>query len=734
MKVIAKYLKTKLPYILAAFLLIGVQVWCDLSLPTSTARIVNVGLSQGGIEEALPQVLSSSEFEALDKLSLGLAGEIYTPLKPSDPQYSNIVDSFPLAAEGAYVLSTSDEEGLAGYASSLSTPMLLLLMGDLPQGTGFSLPPEQAQMLSTLRAALPSMSDGQVAAVLEKAAPAVGALSVSVLKQAVPLYIKSVYQGLGADVTARQIGYIVSAGAQMLGIVLISVLAAILCGYMSSRIGAGLAKDLRQDVFGRVLSFSPSEFDKFSTASLITRSTNDIQQIQMMTIMSLRMVAYAPIMAVGGIMKVLNTNVSMAWIIGLAVVSIGVLIGGLFSLTMPKFKLRQILVDKLNLISRETLTGLSVIRAFGTEEKEKQRFNNASEELRGTNLFVNRAMSVMMPLMNFVMNVVTLAIVWVGAGKVDLGVMQVGDLTAFISYAMQIIMSFLMISMISVSLPAAMVSIKRVAEILTTDSSIKDPQQPAEFLLGKKGWVELDHVSFKYPGAEHNVLTDISFTAKPGQTTAIIGATGSGKSTVINLIPRFFDVSEGRVLVEGVDVRDVPQRELRAKIGLVPQKGVLFSGTIESNIGFGPDEPDEERIALAARIAQAEEFIKEKPEGLLSPVAQGGTNVSGGQKQRLAIARALNKQSPIYIFDDSFSALDYKTDIKLRKALNEHTGHSTIIIVAQRISTVLNADQIIVLADGQIAGIGSHRQLMESCEEYRQIALSQLSKEELANG
>ena len=518
-----------------------------------------------------------------------------------------------------------------------------------------------------------------------------------------------------------------------MALALLGMLASILVGLIASRVGARMGQSLRKDVFRKVVSFSNGEFDKFSTASLITRSTNDIQQIQLLTVMILRMVLYAPIMAAGGIFKVFRTNVDMSWIIALAVALIVSVVAVLFVVVMPKFKVVQNMVDRLNLVSREILTGLQVIRAFSTEQYEEKRFDSANRDLTKTNLFVNRAMTFMMPLMMLIMNGIAVLIVWVGGHSINDGSMQVGDMMAFIQYTMQIIMSFLMICMISVMLPRAAVSADRVDEILTSGTLIHDPESPKDFAENASGEVVFDHVSFRYPGAEEDVLHDISFTAKPGETTAFIGSTGSGKSTLVNLIPRFYDVTEGRILIDGVDLREVSQHDLRDRLGYVPQKGVLFSGDIASNILYGNPGGGKEEMTEAAAIAQAEEFIGQKQKGYQSPIAQGGSNVSGGQKQRLSIARAIAKHPDIYIFDDSFSALDYKTDVKLRNALKDKTKDSTVMIVAQRISTILHAEQIIVLDDGKVAGKGTHRELLKNCEEYYQIASSQLSEKELEN-
>ncbi len=685
MKVIYKYLKPYLPFLLLAIVLVGVQAWCDLALPTYTSEIVDVGLAASGIEDDLPRMIPAEEYAQLVEFSPEAAG-MYQPFDAADAVYGRLAAEFP-EHQGAYVLKEITAEEAELLTEAL-TEVYAATAGDAGEGSG----------------------------------------------SAVISYILRSYRALGVDIEERQMDYIIKSALRMMGIVMISVCAAVMIGYCSAYVGSGFSRDLRSAVFTKALSFSPSEFDKFSTASLITRSTNDIQQIQMMVIMSTRMVTYAPMMAIGGIIKVLTTNAGMSWITALGVALIILMLAVLMGITMPRFQIQQKLIDKLNLVSREVLTGLPVIRAFGTEKKEIERFGAANTDLMKNGLFVNRVMAVMHPFMNVIMNGSTLLIVWVGAHHIAEGHLQVGDMIAFINYATHVIMSFLMVGMMSISAPRALVSVTRVAEVLKAESSIRDPEETRAFDPAKAGTVEFDHVDFAYPGAEHKVLHDITFTAEPGQTTAIIGATGCGKSTLINLIPRFFDVTGGSVRVEGVDVRHLKQTDLRDKIGLVPQKSVLFSGTIRSNLAFSDPSMPEERIASAARVAQAEEFISTRPEGMDASIAQGGTNVSGGQKQHLAIARALAKEAPIYIFDDSFSALDYKTDRRLRMALAEKTKKSAVLIVAQRISTVMAADKIIVLDEGRIAGMGTHAQLMETCEEYREIAYSQLSKEELANG
>ena len=680
MKTLAKYLKPQLPAVVLGILLIVAQAWCDLKLPDYTSTIVDTGIAASGIEERCPVMLPAAEYDRLAGISPEAAAA-YRIFDESCPDHEKLARRFP-------------ESGNAYW-----------LAGEVTQALEEAFEPLAAQAGGSER-----------------------------YGSARTAYIARCYEQLGMDIQNNQMRYIIGRGLRMLGIVLLSVGASILISYLSANVGARLSRDMRRDVYAKVLSFSPSEFDKFSTASLITRSTNDIQQVQMIVIMGMRMVAYAPIMAVGGVIKVIRTNVSMTWIIALAVAVIAVVLALLLRIAMPRFNLRQKLVDRLNLVSREVLTGLPVIRAFGTEQREIDRFGKANTDLMQTALFVNRAMGMMTPVMNLVMNGTTLMIVWFGAAQILRGSIQVGTMMAFITYATQIISAFLMLGMMSISLPRAMVSVRRINEVLHTESAVRDPAQPEMPDPAKTGTVEFDHVDFAYPGAEEKVLHDITFTALPGQTTALIGATGCGKSTIVNLIPRFFDVTGGSIRVSGVDVRRMEQKTLRAMIGLVPQKSVLFSGTIGSNIAFSDEEMDQGRVEAAADIAQAREFIDTRPEGYDAVISQGGANVSGGQKQRLCIARALAKQAPIYIFDDSFSALDYKTDRKLRQALAEQTGQSAVLIVAQRISTVMNADKIIVLEDGRIVGMGTHKSLMESCETYREIALSQLSKEELANG
>lgn len=736
-----KYLKkSTLPIIMIIALLAG-QAVCDLSLPDYTSKIVNVGIQQGGIEEPVPTVISASE---MDKLLLFMTEtdkqtvlDNYNYLEKAELSKEDIS-----ANEPVYELGTTDKEVKSNLSTIFSKPMLIV--SGLEKDTD-----ETKAMKEQMMAKLPpqmtaggdvdvfkvfaAMPKEQLSQITDNIKEKFAEMPDSIVTQSAISYVSQQYQDLGLDTDSLQNNFILKSGAKMLGIALLSAVATILVGFLGARVAASLGRDLRGKVFNKVMSFSNTEMDKFSTASLITRSTNDIQQIQLLMVMLLRIVFYAPIMGIGGIIKVLNTDVSMSWIIAFAVVVILSLVGVLFAVVMPRFKKVQQLVDRVNLVTREILTGIPVIRAFSTQKYEEKRFDKANLDLTKNNIFVNRVMSCMMPAMMFVMNGIAVLIVWNGSHAVDSGSMQVGDMMAFIQYTMQIIMAFLMISMVSVMLPRASVSAERVDEIIRTPLIIEDPKKAEKFDDNKKGLVEFKNVSFKYPNADEEVLSNISFTAKPGETTAFIGSTGSGKSTLINLVPRFYDVTEGQILVDGVDIRNVSQHDLREKIGYVPQKGVLFSGTIDSNLRYGKEDATKEQIAKSAEIAQATDFITSKPDGFDTEISQGGNNVSGGQKQRLSIARAIAKDPEVYIFDDSFSALDFKTDSMLRKALKEETKESTVLLVAQRISTILHAEQIIVLDEGKIVGMGTHKELLKNCEVYKQIALSQLSKEELAD-
>ena len=715
-----RYLKKAYVPVIAIVLLLILQASCDLTLPTFTSNIVNVGIQQKGIEDAVPDVMREETFLALKSLmkqddadDMEDAYKLYTKDQVKDSKYKDYKDG------RLYVrryISKKDREHLD---TSMSKAMLKL----------------SAQMAKQIQAnpqAAASLSKSQKKMMAQMKNMDTKDMPDTIISQAAISFVTSEYKAIGLDIDQMQTHYLLVTGAKMIGLAFLIMAAAVSVTLLSARLAAKLSRILREKVFEKVMSFTNSEFDKFSTASLITRSTNDIQQIQMFMTMVFRIVVYAPLMGIGGIFKVLTTNAKMTWTIAIGVIAIMLVIFVLFKVAMPKFKILQKLIDRLNLVTREILTGLSVIRAFSTEKHEEERFDKANMDLMKTNLFVNRAMTFMMPTMMLIMNGLTVLIVYVGASNIDAGKMQVGDLMAFIQYAMQIIMSFLMITAMSIMLPRANVAALRIDEVLKTEVSIQDPETPVHPSESVKGEIEFDHVSFAYPEAGENVLTDISFKAKKGQTIAVIGSTGSGKSTLINLIPRYYDVTKGSVKVDGVDVRDMTQKELRDKLGYVPQKGVLFSGTIDSNIRYGKPEITDAQVKEAAEVAQATEFIDTKPEKYESPVSQGGTNVSGGQKQRLSIARAIAKDPEIFIFDDSFSALDFKTDSQLRKALKEYTKDATTVIVAQRISTILGADQIIVLDDGHMAGIGTHKELMANCEVYQQIARSQLSEEELA--
>ena len=730
-----KFLKPYAAAVAAIICILVVQAYCDLSLPTYTSDIVNVGIQQGGIDEALPDTISKKD---LNHLLL---------LVPSDRQkivknaYTESAEKYDYNGTVMELKASvkEDKKKVDRLSEILGKPMLMAAGFD----SGSDMTKKIEDQMRTQMSGIPNVDKMDIYDMLEfmgaegrnaligQMDQQMDSMQDSIIAQAAAGYIKDAYTHIGIDTDQIETTYILHTGAKMLALAFLGMAASILVGLLASRVGAGVGRRLRENVFRKVVGFSNAEFDKFSTASLITRSTNDIQQIQLLLVMILRMVLYAPIMAIGGIWKVFHTNVGMSWIIGLAVAVIIVIVGFLFLVVMPKFKLIQNQVDKLNLVSREILTGLSVIRAFGIQKYEEERFDDANKALTKTNLFVNRAMTFMMPLMMFVMNSIAVLIVWVGGHSINDGAMQVGDMMAFIQYTMQIIMAFLMICMISVMLPRAAVSAGRVDEVLTSETMIHDPKNPSHIPEEGKGKIVFDHVSFRYPGAEEDVLHDISFTAEPGKTTAFIGSTGCGKSTLVNLIPRFYDVTDGKITIDGKDIRNVSQHELREKLGYVPQKAVLFSGDIASNILYGNPDGSEADMTEAAIIAQATEFIEQKKKKYKSTISQGGSNVSGGQKQRLSIARAIAKHPDVYIFDDSFSALDYKTDATLRAKLKEKTSESTVMIVAQRISTILHADQIIVLDDGQIVGKGTHKELLKNCEAYYQIASSQLSEKEL---
>ena len=747
MKKLLKYLRPFAGAIIVAIMLLFVQAISDLSLPSYMSNIVNVGIQQKGIEDAVPKAIKSSELNKLllfinsdDKKVVEDNYKLIRKEELSDDDYEKYIKQYPeLANEDIYVLDTKSKDVKRKLNEILGRPMLITSLfesGDANKLMGYSgdimAAPEGVDMANMDPfMMLSSMPEEQVLEIIKGINEKLDEMPESMVTQSAVTYVREQYKELGIDIDKVQTNYLFMAGAKMLGVALIGTIAAVIVTFIAARIAAALGRNLRKDVFNKVVGFSNAEFDRFSTASLITRTTNDIQQIMMLIVMGLRIVFYAPILGIGGIVKVVKSGAGMGWVIVVAVVSILSLVGVLFVFAIPKFKMVQKLVDKLNLVTRESLTGMLVIRAFSTEKYEEEKFERANMNLTKTNLFVNRAMSMMMPLMMFIMNGVTLLIVWVGSHRVDSGVMQVGDMMAFMQYVMQIIMAFLMISMVSVILPRALVSAGRVSEVLNTDIAIKNIENPVRFKVEEKGEIEFKNVSFKYPGADEYILKDINFKAKSGETTAFIGSTGSGKSTLINLIPRFYDVTSGEILIDGENIKNVSLHDLREKIGFVPQKGMLFSGTIESNLKYGGEHISDQYMHKAAEIAQATEFISSKESGFNTEISQGGTNVSGGQKQRLAIARALAKNSEICIFDDSFSALDFKTDAKLRKAINEELSDSTLLIVAQRISTIMNADQILVLDEGKVVGKGTHKELMENCEVYRQIALSQLSKEEL---
>lgn len=786
MRKLFKHLKPYAATIAVIVMVLIVQAYCDLSLPSYTSDIVNVGIQQGGIDEDIPDAIAEKE---MDKLLLFV----------SEKDQQTVLDAYEKKESGTgydydgavYILKDSvkmDEDKSGKIFDILGKPMLLSygfesgsdttkkmeesmkenMISSIKEQAEKQAESMQSQMTDEQKEALAAnpelakkqqdemqkkideqvkkienadifeilnmIPDEQRADVIDKISEKMDDMPDTMLEQAATSFIKETYSVLGVNTDKLQNRYILTTGGKMLALAFLGMIASVLVGLLASRVAASTGRDLRGKVFKKVVGFSNAEFDKFSTASLITRSTNDIQQIQMLAVMLLRMVMYAPIMAIGGVFKVLHTNVSMSWIIVLGVILIVMVVAVLFIVAIPKFKILQNLVDRLNLVTREILTGLPVIRAFSTEKHEEERFDKANRDLTRTNLFVNRAMTFMMPMMMLIMNAITIAIVWFGAKGVDLGNLQVGDMIAFITYTMQIVMAFLMLTMVSIMLPRAGVAATRIEEVLDTEPSIHDAEQTKGNEKEFSGVLEFHDVGFAYDGAKEEALSDISFTARPGETTAIIGSTGCGKTTLLNLIPRFYDVTSGSITIDGIDVREMSQEKLRSLIGYVPQKGVLFSGTIASNLKFAGDQVSDEMMKEAADIAQAVDFIEEKEEKYNSPIAQGGTNVSGGQKQRLSIARAIAKNPKIFLFDDSFSALDYKTDVALRKKLNERVKDATVLIVAQRISTILHADKIIVLEEGRIAGIGTHEELLAGCETYQEIASSQLSEAELKGG
>lgn len=774
---ILKNLKKSALSVTIIVLLLCVQAWADLTLPDYTSKIVNVGIQQGGIANSVPEVIRKNQMNNLlifTKEDENILSKYTLISKNSleEKEFNKYVKKYPaLESEDLYIINELSKDELNELGTLMAKPLMILsnvtneqtaqnikeqlvntIQGmqeydeqTMPEGipteeiinkqneaiSNLPIPPAIMNQMSLLEL-LGAMPQEQFDVMFEKIEESLNGMNDSILAQAAINVVKEEYKAVGMNTDKIQNGYIFISGLQMLGIALISMLSAIIIMLLSSRVAANLGRTLRDKVFKKVMNFSTKEFREFSIASLITRSTNDIQQIQGLISMLFRVVVYAPIIGVGGFLRVLaNSDTSMAWIVGFAILCVIGVVLTLFTIAMPKFKVLQELVDKLNLVSREILTGLPVIRAFNTSKREEERFDSSNKDLMKANIFVNRAMSIMMPALMFIMNSIMLLIIWVGGHKVDEGIMQVGDMMAFIQYTMQIVMSFLMISMISIMLPRAAVSAKRINEVLEKELSIANKEKIKRFKEDKKGLVEFKNVCFRYPDADEEMLTDINFTAKPGETTAIIGSTGSGKSTIVNLLPRFYDVTRGELLIDGTNIKDVEVKELRKKIGFVPQKGILFSGTIKSNIKYGNPEMSDEDMIKAAKIAQAEEFILAKEEKYDSPIAQGGNNVSGGQKQRLSIARAIAISPEILVFDDSFSALDLKTDKALREALAKEVKGKTVIIVAQRISTIMNAEQIVVLEEGKVVGKGTHEELMKTCETYKQIAISQLSEEEL---
>lgn len=744
---LAKYLKPFLLFFLLSIVLLFVQGITDLSLPDYIAKIVNTGIQQGGIENAVPEAVRQSQMNRADLfLSADEQADIlahYTLIDSSSPDYQAYLQRYPaLANEPVYVRNSITPDEIARLNPIMGKAFLAVygieqIIADpskaaqLGQTSGFDLSslPAGTDVFAMLQNLPPLLRTPILNSINQRFA----ALDESMIVQSAAAAIKAEYAALGMDTGAIQTQYILNIGGIMLALSLISGISAITVGLLASRAAAGIARNLRRDVFRKVESFSNSEFDKFSVSSLITRTTNDVTQLQILTVIVIRMVFYAPILGIGGIIKATSTDTSMWWIIALGVIALVALITSLFTAALPRFKIIQTLVDRLNLVTRENLSGMMVVRAFNTQPFEEQRFDKANQDVTDNNLAVARVMATMMPMMLLIMNGLTLLIIWVGAHQVAEAQMQVGDMIAFMQYALQVVFGFLMLSFVFILLPRAAVSADRIADVLETELIIHDPQAPKRFSEPFNATVEFRHVSFRYPGAEEDVLHDLNFTARPGEMTAFIGSTGSGKSTLVNLIPRFYDVTDGAILIDGVDIRDVTQYDLRERLGYVPQKANLFTGTIETNLRYANENALPELLQQATDIAQASEFITEKPEGLATEIAQSGANVSGGQRQRLSIARALVKQAPIYIFDDSFSALDFKTDVALRRALKEHMSASTLLIVTQRVSTVRNAEQIIVLDEGKIVGKGTHQELLASCEIYREIAQSQLGIEELAS-
>ena len=761
----SKIAKNMLPYwksVIIILALLVVQAMCDLALPSYTSDIIDVGIQNSGVEHVVPEKITEEELQTAQFIMTDGEADVWKSLYKEKDGYYELKDlsedklnqadeelTVPLIMNyqmsamevDAFKKSIAAQMGMdAAQLADMSVEQigqmmhmeLESFMQEKKDDDGNTKTVECVDVRGVFSALLQSgaMTKDQIFSMRDDMEDTIDAMGSSLVKSMGVAYAVSADKAAGVDINQVQKDYLWMSGLKMVGMALLMGVVTVLVGFFASRVGAGVGRDLRDKVFKRVVRFSNAEMDRFSTASLITRSTNDIQQIQMVSTMLLRIVAYAPILGIGGVLKVIKTGAGMGWVIALAIIVILGYVMVLVSAAMPKFKLMQKLVDNINLVSREILTGLSVIRAFGREKKEEERFDDANRSLTKTTLFTNRIMTFMMPGMMLIMNVLTISIVWVGAHRIDSGDMQVGAMTAFITYAMMIVMSFLMLTMLSIMLPRAVVAAERIDEVIVTESSIHDADQ-TEAVTERNGVIRFDHVNFRYPGAEEDVLHDIDFIAEPGKTTAIIGSTGCGKSTLVNLIPRLYDVTGGKITLDGKDIRNIKMSDLREEIGFVPQKGVLFSGTIASNLRFGKEEATDEEIAEAAKIAQAIEFIETKDDRYDSAIAQGGSNVSGGQKQRLAIARAIAKDPKIFVFDDSFSALDLKTDAALRKALGENVKDSTVIIVAQRISTILHAEQILVLDDGEVVGKGTHEELLKTCEVYQQIAKSQLSAREL---